>query len=166
MRIMMKRLALIMAAVALAGAPGPALADEAIPVQELVLRTKPAVALVTARVDAEASLNCGPGPITVKPAPVVETGTGWFVEGRRYLITNAHVVDPAHRLPPWVSQELKKSAVDEACVTPLLARQGVMGGSRPDFEDQIRRRGDMARITLTVLPQVILLLPNGAVPPA
>jgi len=163
---MMKRLALIMAALALAGAPGSALADEAIPVQELVLRTKPAVALVTARVDAEASLNCGPGPITVKPAPFVETGTGWFVDGRGYLITNAHVVDPAHRLPPWVSQELKKSAVDEACVTPLLARQGLMRGSRPDFEDQIRRRVDMASIRLKLLPQVTVLLSNGTILPA
>src|SRR2546425_454132 len=166
MRIMMKRLALIMAALALAGAPGSALADEAIPVQEVVLRTNPAVARVTARVDAEASLNCGPGPITVKPAPFVETGTGWFVDGRGYLITNAHVVDPAHRLPPWVSQELKKSAVDEACVTPLLARQGLMRGSRPDFEDQIRRRVDMASIRLKLLPQVTVLLSNGTILPA
>ncbi|MEK6666574.1 MAG: trypsin-like peptidase domain-containing protein [candidate division NC10 bacterium] len=162
----MKSRALIVTLVALFSIPSTALADHPIPVQELVLRAKPAVALVTARVDAEATVNCGGGAITVKPAPFVETGTGWFIDGRGYLITNAHVVDPAHRLPPWVTQELKKSAVDEACVTPVLARQGLMRGQRPDLEDQIRRRVDMGSIRLKPLPQVMVLLSNGALLPA
>jgi S1-C subfamily serine protease len=38
-------------------------------------------------------MDCGQGPVTVTPAPFVETGTGWFIDGRGYLITNAHV-DP------------------------------------------------------------------------
>ncbi len=156
----------IVALLALLSIPPTALADHPIPVQELVLRAKPAVALVTARVDAEATVNCGAGAITVKPAPFVETGTGWFIDGRGYLITNAHVVDPVHRLPPWVTQELKKSAVDEACVNPVLARQGLMRGQRPDFEDQIRRRVDMGGIRLKPLPQVTVLLSNGAMLPA
>ena len=75
-------------------------------------------------------------------------------------------MDPAHRLPPWVTQELKKSAVDEACVTPVLARQGLMRGQRPDLEDQIRRRVDMGSIRLKPLPQVTVLLSNGALLPA
>ncbi|MBI2152602.1 MAG: trypsin-like peptidase domain-containing protein [Candidatus Rokubacteria bacterium] len=156
----------IVALLALLSIPSTALADHPIPVQELVLRAKPAVALVTARVDAEATVNCGAGAITVKSAPFLETGTGWFIDGRGYLITNAHVVDPAHRLPPWVTQELKKSAVDEACVTPVLARQGLMRGQRPDLEDQIRRRVDMGSIRLKPLPQVTVLLSNGALLPA
>ncbi|MBI2555494.1 MAG: trypsin-like peptidase domain-containing protein [Candidatus Rokubacteria bacterium] len=156
----------IVALLALLSIPSTALADHPIPVQELVLRAKPAVALVTARVDAEATVNCGAGAITVKSAPFLETGTGWFIDGRGYLITNAHVVDPAHRLPPWVTQELKKSAVDEACVTPVLARQGLMRGQRPDFEDQIRRRVDMGSIRLKPLPQVTVLLSSGALLPA
>jgi hypothetical protein len=156
----------IVALLALLSIPSTALADHPIPVQELVLRAKPAVALVTARVDAEATVNCGAGGIAVKPTAFVETGTGWFVDGRGYLITNAHVVDPVHRLPPWVTQELKKSAVDEACVTPVLAREGLMRGQRPDFEDQIRRRVDMGSIRLKPLPQVTVLLSNGALLPA
>ena len=78
-------------------------AGHALTVQEAILRAKPAVTLITARVDAEVSLDCGQGPVIVKPAPFIETGTGWFVDGRGWLITNAHVVDPVHRLPPWVS---------------------------------------------------------------
>src|SRR3989337_1644625 len=60
---------LLLALVALLSIPPTALADHPIPVQELVLRAKPAVALVTARVDAEATVNCGAGAITGKPAP-------------------------------------------------------------------------------------------------
>ena len=68
--------------------------------QEAILRAKPAATLIEARVEAEVTLNCGQGPVIVRPAPFIETGTGWFVDGRGYVITNAHVVDPVHRLPP------------------------------------------------------------------
>lgn len=147
-------------------AASPALA---LSVQEAILLTKPAVALVTARVDAEITMNCGKGPVTVKPSPFIETGTGWFVDGRGWLVTNAHVVDPVHRLPAWVVHELKKKAIDQACVEPALRAQGVMRGQRPDLEDQIRRDAsaralDGAQVeteaTLTVL------LSNGTLLPA
>src|SRR6266704_6689871 len=108
-------------------------------VQEAILRAKPAVALVTAEIRADVTMNCGQGPVEVSPAPFIETGTGWFVDGRGFLITNAHVVDPAHRLPPWVTHELKKKAIDEACVVPQLRARGLMRGERPDLEDDIRR---------------------------
>ena len=66
----------------------------AVTVQETILRAKPGVALITARIDAEVTLNCGAGPVTVQTAPFVETGTGWFVDGRGWVVTNGHVVDP------------------------------------------------------------------------
>jgi len=162
----MGRVVLIAVALALLGMPGVAGADQVASVQELVLRAKPAVALVTAQVDAEVTVNCGGGPTTVKPSPFAETGTGWFIDGRGYLVTNAHVVDPAHTLPPWVTHELKKKAVDLACVDPALAKQGLMRGQRPDVEEQIRRRVDMASIKLKPLPQVTVLLSNGTMVPA
>src|SRR5436853_4602840 len=111
----------------------------ALSVQEAILRAKPAVARITAEIQADVTMNCGQGLVTVSPAPFVETGTGWFVDGRGFLVTNAHVVDPAHRLPPWVTHELKKKAIDQACVEPALRAQGLMRGQRPDLEDQIRR---------------------------
>src|SRR5215467_16145418 len=111
----------------------------AVTVQEALLIAKPAVALVTAEVRAEVTLNCGSGTKTVRPSPFVETGTGWFVDGRGFLITNGHVVDPAHSLPPWVTHELKKTAIEQACVEPALKARGLMRGQQPAVEDQIRR---------------------------
>ncbi|MGH7325703.1 MAG: cyclic nucleotide-binding domain-containing protein [Candidatus Rokuibacteriota bacterium] len=139
-------------------------AGEALTVQDAILRAKPAVALVTARVDAEVTMNCGEGLVTVKPAPFVETGTGWFVDGRGLLITNAHVVDPAHRLPPWVAHELKKKAIDQACVEPALQEQGIIRGQRPELEDRIRRQltdRAMSGLKFTSRPSLTVLLSNG-----
>src|SRR6266849_2701958 len=112
--------------------------------QEAILRAKPAAVLIEARVEAEVTLNCGEGPVIARPAPFIETGTGWFVDGRGFVITNAHVVDPVYRMPAWVSHELKKKAIDQACVEPALKKQGLMRGVRPDGEDQLRRDHDRA----------------------
>ena len=138
-------------------------------VQEAILRAKPAVALITARVEAEVTMNCGQGPVIVRPAPFIETGTGWFVDGRGYFITNAHVVDPAHRLPAWVTYELKKKAIDKACVEPALRAKGFTPGSRPDLEEQIRRDANARALdSATLVPQasLIVLLSNGTKLPA
>ena len=156
--------ALVGLAAALAAAPALALS-----VQEAIQRAKPAVALVTARVDAEITMNCGKGPVTVKPAPFVETGTGWFVDGRGWVVTNAHVVDPVQRNPPWVAHELKKKAIDQACVEPALRAQGLMRGQRPDLEDQIRREASARALSsaeVELQPQLTVLLPNGVSLPA
>ena len=136
----------------------------AVSVQEALLIAKPAVALVTAEVRAEVTLNCGQGTKTVRPTPFVETGTGWFVDGRGYLITNAHVVDPVHRLPPWVTHELKKNAIDQACVDPALRAQGKMRGQMPEMEESIRRDATaraMSSAQVTPTPQLTVLLSSG-----
>ncbi|MBI1847755.1 MAG: trypsin-like peptidase domain-containing protein, partial [Candidatus Rokubacteria bacterium] len=133
-------------------------------VQEAILRAKPAVALITAQVGGEVTVDCGRGPITVTPPPFVETGTGWFVDGRGYVVTNAHVVDPPHRLPPWVTHELKKKAIDQACVEPALRAKGLMRGQQPDFEDQIRRGVSgqaLATAKVVAQPQIIVQLSSG-----
>ena len=136
----------------------------ALSIQEAILRAKPAAVLITSRIGADISMNCGKGPVSVSPAPFVETGTGWFVDGRGYLITNAHVVDPAHRLPPWVIHELKKKAIDEGCVNPELRAQGLAAGQRPEVEDRIRRAVSdpaMASMQITPTPSITVLLSNG-----
>ncbi len=141
----------------------------AITVQEAILRAKPGVVLITARVDAEVTVDCGRGPVTVRPAPFVETGTGWFVDGRGFVVTNAHVVDPVHRLPAWVVHELKKSAIDEACVEPALRAEGMARGQRPDAEDRLRRQlteRAMSGLRFTPRPQITVMLSNGRSLPA
>ena len=162
----MRTLAAAMVGLAAALAATPALAFS---VQEALLRAKPAVALVTARVDAEITMNCGKGLVTVKPPPFVETGTGWFVDGRGWVVTNAHVVDPVQRNPPWVAHELKKKAIDQACVEPALKARGVMRGQRPDLEDQIRRDASARALSsaqVELEPQLTVLLSNGVSLPA
>ena len=157
----MRTLAPTVIGLAAALVASPALA---LSVQEAILRAKPAVVLVTARVDAEITMNCGQGPVTVKPAPFVETGTGWFVDGRGWVVTNAHVVDPVQRMPLWVIHELKKKAIDKACVEPALRARGLMLGMRPDVEDQIRREASARAIdSAKVEPEAKLtvLLSNG-----
>src|SRR5215813_5488491 len=163
----MKRL-LAGAAVTLAAlaAPAPSFALSA---QEAILRAKPAVVLITARVDAEVTIDCGQGPVTVKPRPFVETGTGWLVDGKGWVVTNAHVVDPAHRLPPWVTHELKKTAIDQACVEPALQAQKVARGQRPDLEERLRREMmdlAMSGLQFTPQPQITVLFSNGTRFPA
>jgi rhodanese-related sulfurtransferase len=134
-------------------------------IQESILRVKPAVVLITTEVRADVTLNCGRGPVTVTPAPFIETGTGWFVDGRGFIITNAHVVDPAYRLPVWVTHELKKKAIDEACVVPVLSARGIMRGQRPDLEEDIRRSAStlaLASAKVEAQPQITAMLSNGA----
>lgn len=151
---------LVVLAPVLAPAPGA----QAFSVQEGILIAKPAVALVTARVGAQVTLDCGQGRVTVEAVPFVETGTGWFVDGRGYLITNAHVVDPVKRSLPWVTHELKKSGLEQACVEPELRRRGLMRGQDPDREERIRRQASeraLAGARVKPLPQLTVLLSNG-----
>jgi len=158
----MKRL-LAGVAITLAALAAP-MPSSALSVQEAILRAKPATALITARIDAEVTINCGQGPVTVKPRPFVETGTGWFVDGRGWVVTNAHVVDPAYRLPPWVTHELKKTAIDQACVEPALQAQSMARGQRPDIEERLRRDmmdRAMAGMRFTPQAQITVLLSNG-----
>jgi S1-C subfamily serine protease/rhodanese-related sulfurtransferase len=140
-------------------------ATGAVTLQEALLLAKPAVALVTAEVRAEVTMDCGRGVKTVRPTPFIETGTGWFIDGKGFLITNAHVVDPAHRVPAWVTHELKKKAIDQACVDPVLREKGLMRGQRPELEESIRREAGaraMDGAQITTQPQLTILLSNGA----
>lgn len=83
-------------------------------IQEVLLRAKPAVALVLTEVSAEVTLRCPGGETKVTPA-FRETGTGWFVNPDGWLVTNGHVVLPAHRPPAWLSEQLVKNAERPGC---------------------------------------------------
>jgi S1-C subfamily serine protease/rhodanese-related sulfurtransferase len=161
--------ALLTAGALLAAWLGAPAGVPALTVQEAILLARPGVALVTAEVRAEVTMRCGRAPVTVRPAPFVETGTGWFVDGRGYLITNAHVVDPAYRVLPWVVHELKKRAIEQACVEPVLRERGLTRGNRPDLADRIRREASARALTsATVTPatQISVTLSNGVKLPA
>src|SRR5262245_52326032 len=154
------RWATVLAASAgLAAMPSPSFASS---VQETLLLALPAVAVVSAEVKASATVNCGQGPITVSPKPFIEVGTGWFVDGRGYLITNAHVIDPAYRVPSCVWFSLKLRAVEEGCVYPKLKARGFTRGQRPDLEEELLRAIPIAAVKLATTGRVSVLLSNGA----
>src|SRR5213594_4605431 len=94
----------------------PCLADAAPSVQEVLLRAKPAVALVVSEVAAEVTVTCpSGGKQQVTPPPFRETGTGWFINPSGWVITNGHVVSPAHRPKETIAQELLERGVRQAC---------------------------------------------------
>lgn len=101
----------------------PATAQEAASVQEALLRAKPAVAMVIAEVGSEVTLSCGGREIKVTPPPFRETGTGWFVAPSGSMITNAHVVSPAHQPPRWVTEQQAQKAARQGC--PQSATQAL-----------------------------------------
>lgn len=124
-------------------APAVADAQSAVSVQEALLRAKPAVAVVVSEVGGDVVVRCGAGAeTTVTPPPFRETGTGWFVASSGWLITNAHVVSPAHRPPDWLAKEQTQKAVRQAC-------GGGAGTGRARLE-----------------PSISILLPNGVRLPA
>jgi S1-C subfamily serine protease len=89
-------------------------------VQEALLRAKPAVAMVVVEVASEVTLRCGARVVTTTPSPFRETGTGWFIGADGWMITNAHVVSPAHAPSAAVRAEQARKAAAAACgeVTP------------------------------------------------
>jgi len=95
----------------------PGVAAAAAPsVQEILLRAKPAVALVVSEVAAEVIVACpSGGRQRVTPPPFRETGTGWFISPSGWVITNGHVVSPAHQPKQDITRQLLESGVRQAC---------------------------------------------------
>ena len=134
--------------------------------QETLLRAKPAVAIVIAEVAAEVTVRCGAGDaVTVTTAPFRESGTGFFVSPNGWMITNAHLVTPAHQSPKWLLNHHAEKGVRAACVPGLLARQALAPGQRRDVEDQITRQvlvGALPSAKTVLQPSISVILPNGA----
>jgi len=95
----------------------PGIAGGAEPsVQETVLRAKPAVLLVLAEVTSEVTVTCPTGgPRRVTPAPFRDTGTGWFISPSGWVVTNGHVVSPAHQPHKGIAEQQIEQGVRQAC---------------------------------------------------
>ena len=103
------------ASVLLLAVPGIAGGAE-LSVQEALLRSKPAVALVVSEVASEVMVKCPTGDQQrVIPTPLRETGTGWFIAPNGWMITNAHVVSPAHLPPKAIAEQQVEDGVRRAC---------------------------------------------------
>jgi S1-C subfamily serine protease/rhodanese-related sulfurtransferase len=162
---MVRRIALAVAGlVALLATALPAAAQKGVTVQEIVLRAKPAVVLVIAEVAAEVTLDCGRGVQTVTPPVFRETGTGWFVDGKGWIITNGHVVQPAHTPPRWLVNQQAQRAVTTACLPKALAARGINPVERPELEDSIKRKLLDAVLPTTkvkLTPSVVVVVSSG-----
>jgi S1-C subfamily serine protease len=145
-------------------APRVAVAEH-MPVQEVVLRGKPAVALVISEVSADVQLNCGGGVTRVAPTPFRETGTGWVIDANGYLITNAHVVQPAYSPPVWLINSMAQKAVESACVPIQLAKMGIAPDeTTPEIEERLKRQAFKVALPTAktrLEPTVFVLLSNG-----
>jgi S1-C subfamily serine protease len=176
---MIRRFAIPLALGLLAGAGGalPAHAQPPLSVQETGLRAKPATVLVISEVSAEVTLNCGDGVQTVTPpkvgsdpqrkptVPVFrETGTGWFIDPTGWVITNGHVVQPAHEVPRWLVNQLAQRAVTAACLGPAMQAARMQPGESPDKEDALKRRlldKVLPTAKVNITPQVSVVLSSG-----
>ncbi|MBI4610828.1 MAG: trypsin-like peptidase domain-containing protein [Candidatus Rokubacteria bacterium] len=147
----------------------PARAERPLSVPEALLRAKPAVALIVAEVSAEVRLNCGSGETTATPPVFRETGTGWFIDPSGLVVTNAHVVQPAHTPGRWMINSFARRAAETTCLPALLKRAGLKPAQRPEVEEQLKRQVHdsvvpNAKVKLT--PQISVLLSNGTRLPA
>ena len=132
---------------AIASFPVAASAQKPITVQEALQRAKPAVVLVVAEVASEVTLDCGSGPQKITPPVFRETGTGWLLDADGWLITNGHVVQPAHEPPRWLANQQAQRAVTTACLPQVLKRMGLQPGDSPEREEAAKRK-----LLDTVLP--------------
>jgi serine protease Do len=156
-------------AAATLGTVAIASAADPISLQEVILRAKPATVLVIAEVSSEVTVNCGSGPRRVTPKPLRETGSGWFVDGKGWVVTSDHVVQAAHQTPPGVIDEQAQRGVVAACVRDELAAQGLAPGQRPDIEERLRRDAFARALSgakVDLKPATFILLSNGARLPA
>jgi rhodanese-related sulfurtransferase len=139
-------------------------AQSGLSVQESVLRAKPATVLVISEVSAEVSLNCGSGPQTVTPTAFRETGTGWFIDPSGWVMTNGHVVQPAHETPRWLINQMAQRAVATACMGPAMESARMQPGDRPEAEEALKRRlldKVLPTVKVMITPTISVKLSNG-----
>ena len=157
------RRCLTLATALLFGLPALAAAQE-LSLQEMLLRAKPAVVIVVAEVGGQVTLRCGGAEKTVSPVPYRESGSGFFVSPRGWVITNGHVVFVAHEPPRrWMTSHLIEKAFRAECLPDLLAKRGLAPGDRPDVEDGLAREavGSTPADKVVLEPTVSVILQNG-----
>lgn len=146
----------------------PARAQE-ISLQEMLLRAKQPVAVIVAEVGAQVTLRCAGIDRTITPAPYRESGTGFLVNPRGWVVTNAHVVFVAQEPPRrWLTSHLVDKAFRSECLAAVLATRGLAPGERSDVEDALAQEvvATTPADRVTLEPGVSVVLQNGLRLPA
>ena len=139
-------------------------AQQGLSVQESNLRAKPATVLVISEVSAEVALDCGNGSKTVTPKAFRETGTGWFIDPSGWVVTNGHVVQPAHETPRWLVNQMAERAVTTTCLGPALEAARMQPGDQPEREEALKRRlldKVLPTVKVTISPKISVTLSSG-----
>ena len=106
----------------LAPGAGPVWAGEPDPSTEVILRVKPAVALVITEVSGTVHLICpSKGRQEVPADPVQANGSGFLITPDGYLVTNGHVVQPYVEEDPDTREAFVRQAIEQRCLDPALA---------------------------------------------
>ena len=107
----------------------------------MLLRAKPAVVVVIAQVGAQVTLRCPDADKTSTPRPYRESGTGFLISPRGWILTNAHVVYVAHDPPRrWLTAHLVEKAFRAECLPSVLG-QARPGPRRPPGDSRMPWRG-------------------------
>jgi len=114
--------------------------------------------LITHLCAGELTLNCGAVRSRSLRLRYIETGN-WLERRARLRHTNAQ--RPAHHNPPWVTHELKKKAVDQACVEPQLKKRGHAGTAAGHRGSLRQASGALANAKLETQSQITVMLSNG-----
>ena len=86
------------------------------------------------------------------------------MDGEGWVVTNGHVVQPAHETPRWLVNQQAQRAVVTACLPKALERARIVPGEKPEADDAVKRKlldKVLPTTKVNLTPQVVVIISNG-----